>query len=277
MGKDSKIEWTDHTFNPWTGCTKVSEGCAHCYAESLNKKFNGGRNWGVGAPRAVSSDAYWRQPFKWDVEAQRDGVRRRVFCASMADVFDPEAPADVRKRLWNLIAATPFLDWLLLTKRPERVREFLPDPWGPNGWPNVWLGTSVENQRRADERVPRLLNIPARVRFLSCEPLLGPVSLLRQDWLSGLHWVITGGESGRGARPVDPEWFRMLKADCEFGGVAFFMKQMGTVFARSVGADAYSKGGEIHVIPADLHVRDFPKGSYAGVGIRTPEVPTTRS
>jgi protein gp37 len=237
--ENSKVEWTHHTFNPWRGCTKVSAGCANCYAETLS-----GRNpkvlgvWGPNGTRVVAAEAQWREPLKWDKEAARLGVRHRVFCASLADVFEgPETMPEVarepvaaaRRRLFKLIGQTPHLDWLLLTKRPQNVlkltREAI-DPDGepdgneccePNGldvatfaelYPNVWLGTSVENQAAADDRIPHLLKASAAVRFLSCEPLLGPVDLRRanvrdkgtydkyDDYLTGKYWQQPGSWPG---------------------------------------------------------------------------------
>src|SRR5262245_52074261 len=176
MGKDSGIEWTHHTFNPWWGCMKVSPGCEHCYAETFSIRV-GKKVWGPKADRRFFGDAHWAEPLKWNAVAARAGERHRVFCASMADVFEDRRELDGhRARLWRLIAATPHLDWLLLTKRPENLARMLPwyshwenrvafEPDEP--WPNVWLGTTVEDQQRADERIPHLLRSPAAVRFLS--------------------------------------------------------------------------------------------------------------
>jgi protein gp37 len=165
MAKDSSIEWTHHTFNPWWGCTKVSPGCKQCYAETFSRRL--GQNiWGIRADRRFFGDAHWRQPLKWNAEAAKAHVRRRVFCASMADVFENRAElASVRERLWQLILDTPSLDWLLLTKRPEHVKKFV--PWG-DAWPaNVWAGVTAENQRWANKRIPLLIEIQAAVRLLS--------------------------------------------------------------------------------------------------------------
>lgn len=243
MGKQTGIEWTNHTFNPWWGCTKVSPGCANCYAERDSKRW--GQEWGKGAPRRVFGDNHWKDPLHWNEQARRDGVRRRVFCASMADVFEEEAPVGQLDRLWDLIRRTPNLDWQLLTKRPHLIASKLPADWG-QGFPNVWLGTSVEDQKRAEERIPELLKVPARIHFLSCEPLLGPVDL--EDLsvpvftyetddhtdaesglvrVGGIDWVIAGGESGPNARPVHPDWLRMLRTQVEEAGAAFFFKQWG--------------------------------------------------
>jgi len=226
MAKDSSIEWTHHTFNPWWGCTKVSPGCKHCYAETFSHRI-GQDIWGPKAERRFFGDAHWREPLKWNAEATRLGERRRVFCASMADVFEnrPELNS-VRERLWALIAETPALDWLLLTKRPDRVRKCV--PWR-GAWPaNVWTGVTAENQRWAEKRIPLLLELPASVRFLSCEPLLGPLDL--RKWIKaprGVDWVIAGGESGHKARPMNPEWARSLRDQCSGASVPFHFKQWG--------------------------------------------------
>jgi protein gp37 len=222
MARDSRIEWTHHTFNPWWGCVKVSPACAHCYAETWAHRL-GQSLWGRYAPRREFGDDYWRQPVRWNMEALRSGERRRVFCASMADVFEGRAQLNQwRERLWPLIEETPALDWLLLTKRPQNVERMV--PW-IRVWPdNVWLGTTAENQKYADLRIPFLLAAPARVHFISAEPLLGPLSLAK--W-RGIDWVIAGGESGHGARPTDPGWVRALRDECKASNVAFHFKQWG--------------------------------------------------
>lgn len=229
MAKGSKIEWTHHTFNPWWGCERVSAACKNCYAEAWAHRL-GLDLWSKGAPRRMMSDAYWRQPIAWDREAAARGRRDRVFCASMADVFEDRRDLDApREQLWRLISETPHLDWLLLTKRPEHVAHTV--PWGAS-WPrNVWLGTTVENQRWAEKRLPHLLAHPAAVHFLSCEPLLGPLDLTR--WLSPalgarrVGWVIAGGESGHRARPMNPSWARAVRDQCARYGVPFHFKQWG--------------------------------------------------
>jgi protein gp37 len=229
LGRNSSIEWTHHTFNPWWGCTKVSPACKHCYAEAWAKRL-GMDIWGGRSSRRFFSDSHWREPVRWNAEAAEKGIRRRVFCASMADVFEGRLELDPwRERLWELIAATPALDWLLLTKRPERVRVSV--PW-KDVWPhNVWLGTTVENQHWADVRIPELVKYKAVVRFLSCEPLLGPLDLER--WLGsspqsqGIDWVIVGGESGARSRPMNPDFCRNLRDQCANAGVAFHFKQWG--------------------------------------------------
>jgi protein gp37 len=248
VAENSKIEWTDHTFNPWIGCTKVSPGCDHCYAEGWAKR-SGLVSWN-GPPRRTS-ETTWRQPLKWNSEAKRAGVRYRVFCASLADVFDNKAHQQWRRDLFALIRETPNLDWLLLTKRPQNIDDMLPvtamEGWP---WPNVWLGTTAENQAEADRRIPHLLAAPAAKRFLSCEPLLGPIDLCSIDVERGLRanalvrhrdhcfgspltpdaridWVIAGGESGHGARPINPDWASGIRDQCKAAGVPFFFKQWG--------------------------------------------------
>ena len=229
MGKTT-IEWTDYTFNPWHGCFKVSEGCKHCYAETLSKRF--GRDiWGPASTteRRFFGEKHWSEPYGWQAQALAQHTRFRVFCASMADVFEehPQLPPH-RQKLWNLIHDTPQLDWLLLTKRPENVATMVPTAWMKLGFPdNVQIGTSVENQERAEERVPLLLPLPARVHFLSCEPLLEYV-YLQPHWLAHLEWVIAGAESGPGARPMNRAWVRSLRDQCQTAKVAFFFKQDAT-------------------------------------------------
>ncbi len=224
MGKDSRIEWTDHTFNPWWGCVKVSPACKHCYAEAWAKR-TGQAVWGISAHRRFFGPAHWQEPHRWHAEAVRSGRRHRVFCASMADVFEDRRDLDPwRTQLGALIAETPLLDWLLLTKRPDRAAALA--PWG-SSWPrNVWLGATVEDQVWVERRLPHLAAVPANLRFLSCEPLLGSLDL--SPWLGhAVHWVIAGGESGARARPSDPAWFRGLRDQCQRAGVPFHFKQWG--------------------------------------------------
>jgi len=227
MAENSKIEWTDHTFNPWLGCTNVSPGCDHCYAESWSKR-SGLVKWG-NSPRRRTSEPYWRAPLKWQGAAASfhalHGRRQRVFCASLADVFDNQVDAKWRFYLFSLIDLTPALDWLLLTKRPQNAGKMLPKDWGERGRPNVWLGTTAEDQDRYNLRWPLLSKIPAAVRFVSYEPAIGPLRL--RDGVQP-DWLISGGESGRGARPMNPQWVRDLIADCLLKGVAPFHKQWGT-------------------------------------------------
>lgn len=242
MTQNTKIEWAHHTFNPWWGCARVSPGCEHCYAESFAKR-TGHKVWGAASERRFFGDAHWREPIKWNRDAIAAGERHRVFCASMADVFEDRRDLDQwRERLWFLIALTPQLDWMLLTKRPENAAQLVPSTWS-KGWPaNVWAGTTAEDQRRHDERVPHLLKLPARIRFLSCEPLLGPIDMLytlsaqaasarafydAEAWHSQINLVIVGGESGAGARTCRLEWIRSLIAQCRDERTACFVKQLG--------------------------------------------------
>ncbi len=262
MAENTKIEWATHTFNPWEGCQKVGPGCDHCYAETRNARYNKGSapNWGPGAPRRRTSPANWRKPLKWNREAAGQVERPRVFCASLADVFDNAVDPEWRADLFELIRITPNLDWLLLTKRIGNVSAMVDRDGaiadnGARYLPaNVWLGATVVNQEEADRDIPKLLatkaDLGARIVFLSCEPLLGPVDLrkLRPDGINftldaltgkGEHllgyrgqtgkidWVIVGGESGRNARPMHPNWARSLHNQCAGAGVAFFMKQWG--------------------------------------------------
>lgn len=297
MGTSSNIEWTDHTFNPWQGCIKVSPGCQHCYAETLSKRW--GRDiWGPGSKRVKTSEANWRKPLQWNRQAQAEGRRFKVFCASMADVFeDNDQLIDWRLELFELIKITPCLDWQILTKRPEVARHFF-SLRSDFLLPNVWVGTSVEDQKRADERIPELLKIPAAVRFLSIEPLLGPVDLVTQgqivpdgkncavcgdndhqafechhrfDWVKALDWVIVGGESGPDARAFHLDWGRDLIKQCQAAGVAVFMKQLGSNQAKGDDLLYHSpaaffgrftkdkKGGDLTEWPEDLRIREFPE------------------
>ncbi len=228
--KDSKIEWTHHTFNPWLGCTKVTPGCDNCYAANMEHRF-GRAVWGPHGTRPVAGEAKWKEPRKWDREAAAAEVRQRVFCASMGDVFevrkDLVAP---RQRLLNLIEETPNLDWLLLTKRPNSIRPLLPA--GYEFPSQVWIGTTIENQEQAHKRVAYLQDfVTPAVRFLSCEPLLGPVDIRKylQPGRNGVRidWVICGGESEHGARPMNPEWAESLLQQCQEAGVPFLFKQWG--------------------------------------------------
>ena len=225
MARNSKIEWTDHTFNPWWGCTKVSPACDHCYAETWAKRI-GLDVWSSGKPRRFLSNSYWQQPRRWNKAASLANQRARVFCASMSDVFEwKKELTPWRHKLWELIEETPHLDWLLLTKRPHLVTRMT--PWS-NEWPhNVWLGVTVENQKYAEKRLSHLEKIPAKIRFLSCEPLLGEIDL--RKWLEQnvIHWVIAGGESGFNARPSNPDWFLSLRDQCIAYVTPFHFKQWG--------------------------------------------------
>lgn len=294
MAENSNISWTHHTFNPWRGCVKVSAGCKHCYAEQLVTKRQGLPLWGLTAERRVAAESTWKEPVRWNRKAQEAGVRHRVFCASLADVFEdrPDLVAP-RARLFRLIEATPHLDWLLLTKRPQDMARLAQEAGWPGRWPtNVWAGTTVEDQEQAEERVWRLLGVPARVRFLSCEPLLGPLDLagvrllgwrsinggeeprgafarwqetpMRAKLREGIDWVIVGGESGPSARIFDLAWARDLLSQCRGAGVPFFFKQAGNLALDSdwSGLSPLAlrdpKGGDLQELPEDLRIQEFP-------------------
>lgn len=350
MAETTEISWCDATFNPWIGCTKVAPGCTHCYAEAFAKR-TGKAKWGPGGTRVLTSDAYWKNPLKWNKQAEAAGVRKRVFCASLADVFEdwsgnqadgvspkcmvnakgeplctrigietavqwPTEPGwrplcmiNVRERLFRLIDATPNLDWLLLTKRPENIRKMWPSTncWGlvchasvgtgivcpddscdvndglRKGWrDNVWLGTTVTDQETADRNIPQLIQCGdlCPVRFLSCEPLLGPVILHKyfadcqcgrghgftacpntggvaqscsetgcEQLRPNLHWVIVGSESGHHRRPMNPMWAESIRQQCKSASVSFFMKQMEA---------AGKVSGDMNKFPQSLRVREFP-------------------
>jgi protein gp37 len=243
MAETSKIEWTDATFNPWIGCTKVSPACDHCYAERSTPARTLGVAWGPQAERRRTSAGNWAMPLRWEHKHETffaaHGRRQRVFCASLADVFDNQVPHEWREDLFELIYSTPNLDWLLLTKRIGNVRDMLPVRGRLPS--NVWLGVTACNQPEADRDIPKLLAAPARVRFLSIEPMLGSIDLrleARNDiarWdglgrdlpLRRVDWVICGGESGPEARPMHPDWARGLRDQCAAAGVPFLFKQWG--------------------------------------------------
>lgn len=338
MSEKTAIQWCHHTFNPWSGCTKVSPGCANCYAETNYSVKMRGVKWGPSGNRSVKAESGWKEPVNWNAKAKIAGVRQRVFCASLADVFEDwqgpmldskgdclgiatdhsSFPAgdwvttnnlnkfgdgfrqltmdDVRARLFALIDATPSLDWLLLTKRPENIAKMMPERWEfdpgvsselgamvdtPIIRPNVWLGVSVENQANAN-RIIELLNLArpvgggrrsAAITFLSVEPLLGPVGI--QPYLSLIDWVIVGGESGPKARPCELNWVRDIVRECKAAGVPCFVKQLGRIPCGDWGGgdnrpeitgtcEAHwfklkdSHGGDPAEWPADLRVREFP-------------------
>lgn len=287
MGFDTSIEWCDATFNPWIGCSRVSEGCRFCYAETLMDKRWGKVQWGPQGERKRTSDAKWREPVRWNQQAKREGRRYRVFCASLADVFEDRAElVDWRRELLDLIVHTPHLDWLLLTKRPENINRMIEQATGfseASMWfhavgDHVWIGTSVEHQAAANQRVPELLRVPAKIRFLSCEPLLGPVDLLQvgpeawdvlhgwkanacndQGWANtpAINWVIVGGESGPGARPMSLSWAESIIQQCRRADVPVHVKQLGSVIARESGLQD-RKGGNWLEWPEHLRIREYP-------------------
>jgi protein gp37 len=225
MADGTKIEWATHTWSPWTGCTKVSAACDHCYAEAWAKRSGHPELW--QGERRRTSATYWQRPIRWEREAILSGQRPRIF-PSLCDPFDNQVPERWRDDFWHCIEQTPHLDWLLLTKRPQNIAKMLPDPrtgtglWG-EGWPNVWLGTTTENQEEFDRRWPHLRNVAAAIHFLCMEPLLGPI-FFRPD---KPDWIIVGGESGGSARPMHPDWARDIRDQCHAQGTPFHFKQWG--------------------------------------------------
>lgn len=237
MASYSKIEWTDSTFNPWVGCTKIARrnkapsACDYCYAEKWAKR-SGQVKWG-NTPRKRTTEAYWRMPIRWNEDAAKFQAthrrRQRVFCASLADVFDNQVDPIWREDLFDLIKRCDQLDWQLLTKRPQNVRKMLPADWG-DGYGNVWLGTTAEDGSAYQERVPKLLKVPATVHFVSYEPALGPLGYLDVEGRIP-DWIIMGGESGvrrDRIRATDPQWIREAVDECRRLGIAPFLKQWGT-------------------------------------------------
>lgn len=242
MAEDTKIKWASSTFNPWMGCVKISEGCRNCYAEKQTTRYGRTGLWGANAKRQVTSIKYWNQPAKWNREAERDGTSPRVFCGSLCDVFEDHPTANAKRpELWELIQSTPRLTWLMLTKRPENICGFLPDDWG-EGYPNVWLGTTVESDAEG-HRSGHLFAQPAAKRFISYEPAIGP---LVEMPLTGLDWLIYGGESGPGHRDHDVQWARDIRERCRQNGVAFFYKQSS---GHKPGMDPQLDGETIQEFP----------------------------
>ncbi len=214
---NTAIEWADKTWNPTTGCNKVSPGCKNCYAEALTKRFHQSFPKGFEFtlyPKRLDEPRRWRKP-------------SRVFVNSMSDLFHEQMPLDFLKEIFEVMADCPKHVFQVLTKRHERLVELTPELEWPE---NVWMGVSVENQDYA-HRVDYLRQVPAAVRFLSCEPLLGPLEL---D-LEGIHWVIVGGESGKGHRPIEVEWVREIREQCEGVEAAFFFKQWGGARPKTGG------------------------------------------
>jgi protein gp37 len=272
MAKETGISWCDSTFNPWIGCSEISPGCQHCYAEALMDTRWRRVKWGPGNPRQRTSPANWKQPLQWEQEYarffQEHGHNRRVFCASLGDVFDNEAPPAWRTDLFDLIAATPHLTWLLLTKRIGNVLPMLAS-MGRALPLHVWLGITVVNQEEVDRDIPKLLAVPVWIRFLSLEPLLEEVSLRKylarkctlcngtasvptpgggracprcydcgqfQD-PDQISWCIVGGESGPRARLIERSWIEDLRYECRAASVPFFFKQWGGVTAGAGGCE----------------------------------------
>jgi len=240
LGDTTGISWTDHTFNPWWGCTKIAPGCNNCYAAALDKR-TGGNYWEVDQKPRRTRPANWRKVLKWNEQAEIENRRQRVFCGSMMDWCDKDAPPGALDDLWELIRSTPMLDWQLLTKRATLIANRLPADWG-DGYDNVWLGVTVENMAWGYPRIDALVEIPARLRFLSCEPLLSGLINLPEK-LQGIQWVIVGGESGPGCRPMRHHWAVDAISDCRLAGVPVWFKQHG---GNSPDKGGCLIGGEEH-------------------------------
>lgn len=287
MGEVSNISWTDATWNPWIGCVKVSPACTHCYAERDWDNRRHVAKWGSSGTRVVTSDSNWAKPKAWNRKAEASGIRQRVFCSSLADIFEDwqgvmhdhkggtvdASMSFIREQVFWLIDETPYLDWMLLTKRPENIQMFWPDNRMRH---NVWLGTSVENQEYADKRIPELLNCRhlSPVLFLSCEPLLGPVDLMEIEetteagkrWFSAIgtgnpdgakvDWIISGGESGPSARPSNADWFRSLRDQCAAANVPYHFKQWGEYDQYGMRVGKVAAGNMLD----GRHHLEFPEG-----------------
>jgi protein gp37 len=246
MARTTGIEWTDATWNPWMGCERVSPGCAHCYM------FREQRQYGHDPSVIRRSKTRFREPLRW-------AEPRHVFTCSWSDWFHPGAD-EWRDEAWEVVRATPHLTYQILTKRPELIADRLPEDWG-DGYSNVWLGVSVENSRFT-WRARALVGVPAAIRFVSAEPLLGSLFSDARNRepldLDGIDWLIVGGESGPHARPMELEWAHELAAACEVAGTAFFVKQLGTVTGRALGGTDW-KGGDVAAFPRDLRRREMPR------------------
>lgn len=244
MAETTAISWTDHTFNPWWGCTKIAPGCDNCYAAALDKR-TGGNFWDE-KPR-ITSQQNWNKVLKWNEQATKENKRHKVFCGSMMDWCDKNAPACARSDLFELIKDTPMLDWQLLTKRASLIEKSLPEDWG-NGYDNVWLGVTCEDVRYGLNRLVYLRDIPAKVKFLSCEPLLEDISFLHLGWID---WVIIGGESGPGCRLMRACWAEALIHACEIQDVPVWFKQWG--------GNTKNKGG---CVICGEEFKQWPRNNY---------------
>ena len=261
MGESTLIAWADSTWNPWEGCTRCSPGCANCYAAERDARnlTKTGSHWGKGAPRRITAESGWQKPVTWNRKCQEQGTRLRVFGCDLCDWCDEEAPEGILMRFWELIRSTPYLDWLLLTKRAERISALLPEDWG-SGYPNVWLGVTVENRAQGLPRIDILRDVPAVCRFLSVEPLLEDLGELD---LTGISWAIIGGESGHKARTFRVEWAQSILRQCREQGTVPFIKQLGAqpTFLDRIIHLKDNHGGNWEEWPIslnDLKVREFP-------------------
>lgn len=234
MSARTGIEYCDSTWSAWIGCTKVSPACDHCYAEGLNKRFHAGANWGPGAPRRVLSDANWRIPGSWHRNSAAfeavHGRRRRVFLNNQADIFDNEVDEALRAAALQVVEETVDIDWLMLTKRVGNARRMVPSSWvsSSGGWPkHVRLGITACNHEEAQRELPKLFDLGCP-NYVSIEPMLGYMDLAGAGLIARLQWVILGGESGPGSRPMNPTWARKVRDDCLGADVPFFFKQWGS-------------------------------------------------
>ena len=246
MGDATAIAWTDHTFNPWMGCHKVSQGCTHCYAETLTKGRMGKPDlWGATGHRQRTGPGVWRKPYKWNSDAAREGRRHRVFTASLADVFEDKPELEPwREELWQVVRDCPMLDFQILTKRPENIGRMIPRDWNVTDYRNVWLGTSIEDNRVA-HRAKELVEIPAVIHFISYEPAIGPLTKIS---LEHIEWMIVGGESGPGYRKMDLKWAQYMRERCDREKIAFFFKQNSAPYTER-GIDAL--GEIVRAYPLD--------------------------
>ncbi len=296
MGENTAISWTDHTFNPWWGCVEVSPACDRCYARTWAHR-TGHQVWGATAPRRFFGDKHWREPYLWDRKAKDNSVRSRVFCASMADIMEEHKDLDThaklnaeRARLWTIIEETPFLDWLLLTKRPQNFPKMIPADWMAKPKGNVWYMTTVESPEYL-WRIDALAKVPAVVRGVSYEPALAYVDFSEfmgsAKRLPRINWIIGGGESGGSARPFNIEWARRINDQCiqRLHGCAWFLKQLGSAPVlteslvlpdKQIGEDGtshwftldyikQSKGDDPTEWPEGLYIHNFPTPSAEGL------------
>jgi protein gp37 len=279
--KDSKIKWTHHTQNFWVGCTKVAVECKFCFASAANTWRKEGANWGPGKPRSRTKT--WDFPIKTNAAAAEAGRRERIFCGSYCDFFDHEVDGHGwREEAWDVIRETKNLDWLILTKRPELIVDRLPKDWG-DGYPNVWLGTSV-GCNESMFRLETLLTIPASIHFLSAEPLLEYIDVKPVVAAASypLDWMIVGGESGTSARPCNVDWIIQCAHDCREIDAAPFIKQLGRrpIFYEQPLKLVDCMGGDADEWPITVEgFREFPQcseyASAAGAQIISPESATT--
>ena len=228
MAENSAISWTHSTFNPVIGCTKVSAACDFCYAEDHAKKWEPLVTWGKPGQKSIlrrTSESNWRKPLAWNKAAKQSRKEHRVFCASLSDVFDNDWESETRRDLWDLIGATPHLTWLLLTKRPQNILKMIPTSWAGRLLDHIWIGTTTEDQAEFDRRWPYLQEVPARTKFISYEPALGPLSFAKMTPKSMPDWVICGGESGPHRRPFDLAWAYEMQNQCRQFSISFFFKQ----------------------------------------------------